>query len=166
MVWRFIHKILAKYCQKLILMSIFCQFPSLNSSIYWQIQYNTKKLKKSIFWNHTSDFLQTKTIMISILSLTWWIYSNDPTASFYFPETFLNFLYLVNTLLYMVNQSAAAALFRKHAIFLQNAHAENFNSTPILKTSLTITSENWKRSLISSTFILLSGYKLVPNLDV
>ena len=34
-----------------------------------------------------SDFLQTKTILISVLSLTWWIYSNDPTASFYFPET-------------------------------------------------------------------------------
>ena len=34
-----------------------------------------------------SDFLQTKTIMISVLSLTWWIYSNDPTVSFYFPET-------------------------------------------------------------------------------
>ena len=34
-----------------------------------------------------SGFLQTKTIMIGILSLTWWIYSNDPTVSFYFPET-------------------------------------------------------------------------------
>ena len=34
-----------------------------------------------------SDFLQTKTIMISVISLTWWIYSNDPTVSFYFPET-------------------------------------------------------------------------------
>ena len=34
-----------------------------------------------------SDFLQTNTIMISILSLTWWIYSNDPTVSFNFPET-------------------------------------------------------------------------------
>ena len=34
-----------------------------------------------------SDFLQTKAIMISVLNLTWWIYSNDPTVSFYFPET-------------------------------------------------------------------------------
>ena len=34
-----------------------------------------------------SDFLQTKTILISVLSLTWWIYLNDSTASFYFPET-------------------------------------------------------------------------------
>ena len=42
-----------------------------------------------------SDFLQPKTILISVLSLTWWIYSNDPTASFYFPETsFLNLLNL------------------------------------------------------------------------
>ena len=31
-------------------MSIFCQFSSLTSSIYWQIQYNTKKLKTSTFW--------------------------------------------------------------------------------------------------------------------
>ena len=31
-----------------------------------------------------SDFLQTKTKMISILNLTWWIYSNDPTVSFLF----------------------------------------------------------------------------------
>ena len=37
------------------------------------------------------DFLQTKTIMISILSLSWWIYSNDPTVSFYFPETLFQF---------------------------------------------------------------------------
>ena len=34
-----------------------------------------------------SNFLQTKTILISVLSLTWWIYPNDSTASFYFPET-------------------------------------------------------------------------------
>ena len=43
-----------------------------------------------------SDFLQTKTIMISVLSLTWWIYSNDhtagPTVSFYFPETSFRYL--------------------------------------------------------------------------
>ena len=31
------------------LMSIFCQFSSLTSSIYWQIQYKTKKLKTNIF---------------------------------------------------------------------------------------------------------------------
>ena len=34
-----------------------------------------------------SDFLQTKTILISVLSLTKWIYLNDPRVSFYFPET-------------------------------------------------------------------------------
>ena len=85
-VWRFIHKILAKYCQKLILMSMFCQFSSLTSSIYWQIQYNTKKLKTSIFWKPYVWFPSNKNYMISVLSLTWWIYSNDPTVSFYFPE--------------------------------------------------------------------------------
>ena len=66
-------------------MNIFCQFSSLTSSIYWQIQYKTKKLKTSI--NRMSDFLQTKTILISVLRLTSLIYSNDPTVSFYFPET-------------------------------------------------------------------------------
>ena len=41
---------MVKYWQKLILMSIFCQFSSLTSSIYWQIQYKTKKLNTNIFW--------------------------------------------------------------------------------------------------------------------
>ena len=51
---------MAKYCQKLILMSIFCQFSSLTSSIYWQIQYKTKKLKTSIFWKPYVRFPSNK----------------------------------------------------------------------------------------------------------
>ena len=34
-----------------------------------------------------SNLVQTKTILISVLRLTWWIYSGDPTVSFYFPKT-------------------------------------------------------------------------------
>ena len=37
--------------------------------------------------NRMSDFHQTKTILISVLSLACWVYLNDPKVSFYFPET-------------------------------------------------------------------------------
>ena len=53
-------QILVKYWQKLILMSVFCQFPSLSSSICWQIQYNTKKLKVRIFWKSYVRFPSNK----------------------------------------------------------------------------------------------------------
>ena len=87
----FIHKILAKYWPKIILMNIFCQFSSLTPSIYWQKQYYTKKLKQAYFESRMSNLHQTKTILTRVLSLTcWiysWIYSDDPKVRFYFPKT-------------------------------------------------------------------------------
>ena len=71
-----------------------------------------------------SDFLQTKTILISVLSLTWWIYSNDPTASFYFPETsfrtsliwFYYPLILIACLQHLVPNSSPSSSLRKSVI--------------------------------------------------
>ena len=40
--------------------NLHCQFPSFTSSIYWQIQYNTKKLKTSIFWKPYVRFPSNK----------------------------------------------------------------------------------------------------------
>ena len=34
-----------------------------------------------------SDFHQTKTLLISVISLACWVYSNDPKVSFFFLET-------------------------------------------------------------------------------
>ena len=41
-------------------MSIFCQFSSLTSSIYWQIQYKTKKLNTNISWKPYVRFPSNK----------------------------------------------------------------------------------------------------------
>ena len=40
-----------------------------------------------ILKNRMSEFHQTKSILISVLRLACWVYSNDPKVSFYFPET-------------------------------------------------------------------------------
>ena len=59
------HKFLAKYWQNFIFMTTVRQFSSLTLSIYWQKQYNTKK---AYLENGMSDYLQTKTILISVVS--------------------------------------------------------------------------------------------------
>ena len=96
-VWRFMHKILAKYCQKLILMSIFCQFPSLTSSIYWQIQYNTKKLKTSIFWKPYVRFPSNKSYNDQI-SYPWYPveFFGDHRSKTKFAKDFPNVICITN----------------------------------------------------------------------
>ena len=71
---------MVKYWQKLILMSIFCQFSSLTSSIYWQIQYKTKKLNTNIFWKPYVRFPSNKNYIdqctqSDMMNLFKWSYS-------------------------------------------------------------------------------------------
>ena len=60
-------KILAKCWQNYIFMTTVCQFSISISSIYWQKQYYTKEAH---FEKGMSDCLQTKTILISVVSLS------------------------------------------------------------------------------------------------
>ena len=61
-------------------MSVFCQFSSLTSSIYWQIQYKTKKLKTNIFWKPYVQFPSNKNYIdqctkSDMMNLSKWFYS-------------------------------------------------------------------------------------------
>ena len=61
-------------------MSIFCQFSSLTSSIYWQIQYKTKKLNTNIFWKPYVRFPSNKNYIdqctqSNMMNLFKWSYS-------------------------------------------------------------------------------------------
>ena len=71
---------MVKYWQNLILMSIFCQFSSLTSSIYWQIQYKTKKLNTNISWKPYVRFPSNKNYIdqctqSDMMNLFKWSYS-------------------------------------------------------------------------------------------
>ena len=61
-------------------MSIFCQFSSLTSSIYWQIQYKTKKLNTNISWKPYVRFPSNKNYIdqctqSDMMNLFKWSYS-------------------------------------------------------------------------------------------
>ena len=61
-------------------MSIFCQFSSLTSSIYWQIQYKTKKLNTNISWKPYVRFPSNKNYIdqctqSDMINLFKWSYS-------------------------------------------------------------------------------------------
>ena len=63
---------------------IFCL--SLKKKFFGKIIFLLPSFPK--FWEHvTGNKLFILLSLINLLSLTWWIYSNDPTVSFYFPET-------------------------------------------------------------------------------
>ena len=62
----FIHEILVKFWQKLLLMSLFCQFSSLTISIHWQKQriFQQQYLKKLM-----SDLAEILELSLVCLSL-------------------------------------------------------------------------------------------------
>ena len=81
-VWRFIHKIIVKFCQKLILISTFCQFSSLTLSIYWQKQriFQWQYLK-----NRMSDLAEIWELSLICLSLCKLAYFNLKLNNFILP---------------------------------------------------------------------------------
>ena len=76
------HKILAKYWQNYIIHDHCLPIFLINSILAKTIQRNKKQAHPE---NGMSDCLQTKTILINVVSLPRWIYLS--TVSFYFPET-------------------------------------------------------------------------------
>ena len=68
-------------------MSKVCQFSSLTSSIYWQKQLYTKKLKTTIFWSPYVQFPSNKNCIDQCTKSSKLSLFKDPKVSFYFLET-------------------------------------------------------------------------------